>query len=773
MSMVILKPKTGSKTYEIAANAFAEMYEKVTGITLPVLTEDDGESDLVLIGSDAVNETVMNLYLAQKTDDFGIRYGTDDYCMRSYKDGKRKMLILAAGRGRAALYAVYDFFERFADCHYFWDGDVIPRMGSIEIPDVDITESPRFEYRGLRYFAHRGLWRFQAEHWSLLDWKREIDWMVKRRLNFFMLRIGMDDLWQRTFPETVPYPEKNEIAGGEKYNDRTTFWSLEYRGELRKKILEYALERDLMHPEDSGTMSHWYSPAPKEFLEAEKPEFLTQATSGYSNPQTLVWDIRRQRNMDNYMKLTDGYVREFNPNANIFHTIGLAERGMSEDREENMRMKLFTYRKIAECIREKYPNSKLMLAGWDLFFKWKPEEVPRLLSELDPERTLILDYEGEGHDPEYTFLNWGIVGKFPWIFGLFHGYEPESSLHGPYDRSDERLKVAAEDPMCKGMVIWPELSHTDPLLHEYLAENSWTPLTMKIEELAERMAYRRYGKFAEKMNGAWQALMPLIKAFDWGGNTSREESDPEWEKYIVPWGDHVELWSNPISAYQLVGDNHAVKHLIYMLNLNTELPAPTAKSLRIIAALPNAAFEDEFVKRDAVDLARTAVGRFMHFAIMKAIVLKYYHREEEIALLRADFKALEEILPSILAFHDDFSMNATLKRLKAEAPVNPNFETAMKKNLVNEYCAQYAYEPCKYHYPLETEELFDFLEDKNSKKPTKQEYCEAAKVSCAKFYARSLAEMDRGNDESFIPVLLRAADIIEKFDISLGESLRH
>ena len=26
----------------------------------------------------------------------------------------------------------------------------------------------------LRYFAHRGLKRFQAEHWSLADWQREI-----------------------------------------------------------------------------------------------------------------------------------------------------------------------------------------------------------------------------------------------------------------------------------------------------------------------------------------------------------------------------------------------------------------------------------------------------------------------------------------------------------------------------------------------------------------------------------------------------------------------
>ncbi len=765
--MIIVKPNIGGKAYAIAAEVFASLYFKVTGIKLPIASDDDGISDLVIIGSDAVNDVTAELYLSKKTDDFGIRYGTDDYCIRSCDLGTRKALILASGRERAALYAVYDYFERAAGCHYFWDGDVIPKKESVSIEGFDITESPRFEYRGLRYFAHRGLWRFQAEHWSFEDWKREIDWLLKRRLNFFMLRIGMDDLWQRVFPESVPYPAFDEKQDKMGYNDRTTFWSLEYRGELRKKILEYALERDLIHPEDSGTMSHWYSPAPKSFIEAEKPEFLRQSTEGYNDCETLVWDIRKQRNMDNYMKLTEGYVREFNPSANIFHTIGLAERGISDDREENMRMKLFAYRKIAESVRERYPNSKLMLAGWDLFFKWKPEEVPRLLSELDPERTLILDYEGEGHDPEYTFLNWGIVGRFPWIFGLFHAYEPQSALHGPYDRSDERLKIAADDPYCKGMVIWPELSHTDPLLHEYLAENSWHPLKNNIEELAERMSHRRYGEYGEAMKNAWQSLLPLIKAFDWGGNTSRDESDPEWIKYITTWGSHIELWANPSRAYYFLGDRHSILHFEYVLGLTKDINKGAAETLRTLAALPEDAWQNEFVRRDAVDLASTAVGKYMQYAIMKAIVLKYNKREDEISDIRADFEKLQVILPSVIAPSDDYSMSATLERLKAEAPVNPHFEVALKHNFLNGYCAQLAYEPCKFCYPEQTSELFDFLVDKTAVMPDEATYTDATSKSREGFYRKPFSEMQRGNDEPFAEAVRRAADIIEKMNISV------
>lgn len=105
-----------------------------------------------------------------------------------------------------------------------------------------------------------------------------------------------------------------------------------------------------------------------------------------------------------------------------------------------------------------------MLATWDFVGWWRPEEVREFIAELDPERTILLDYTSDGRDEKQSFVNWGIVNRFPWIFGLFHAYEAESELRGDYDRTEERLKIAAEDPMCRGMVLWPELSHSDPLV---------------------------------------------------------------------------------------------------------------------------------------------------------------------------------------------------------------------------------------------------------------------------------------------------------------------
>ena len=222
--------------------------------------------------------------------------GKDAYRIRSEGEGVR----ITGSNLRSVYYGLYDFLERRGGCRWFWDGDVVPKKESIDFSGLDVAEEAQFEYRGLRYFAHRGLTRFQAEHWGLEDWKREIDWCLKRRLNVFMLRIGQDDLFQRAFPDVVSYPDATaDLPGhGEGYDNRTLFWSLEYRGELRKALQNYAFDRGLMVPEDFGTMTHWYSRTPEEFLEKMKPPFLPQATEGYAEKNGLVWDIRDDRWVD-------------------------------------------------------------------------------------------------------------------------------------------------------------------------------------------------------------------------------------------------------------------------------------------------------------------------------------------------------------------------------------------------------------------------------------------------------------------------------------------
>lgn len=708
--MLIIKPTQGNATYDKAAKVFQEMYKKITGEHIEIEDSDDMKSDLYLIGSDAVNDIALRDIFDGKLDSLNIRYGTDDYCIRSYKNNDRNIVILAGGRGRSTLYAIYDYFERFADCHYFWDGDVIPHKTDIQITDIDVIEKPHFEYRGLRYFAHRGLKRFQAEHWSLEDWKQELDWMTKKRLNFFMLRIGMDDVWQRAFPEVVSYPKSFQSMNEHGYDDRSDFWNIKYRGKLREDIMEYARLLDLTYPTDCGTMTHWYSRTPVEYLTKVKPAFLDQADQQYIGSDTgRVFDFRKEKEMSAYMHLTDTMVQEYDKQTELFHTIGLGERRMFKEESKNLNLKLFTYRRISEQIHQKYPGSKLMLASWD-FNWWKPQDIQKLLDELDSTKTLILDYTSECNDPDDSFLNWGVIGKFPWIFGLFHAYESESELRGPYDRSDERLKIAMEDPFCKGMVLWPELSHSDPMVLEYLTANAWNPLQKNIEKLAEDFCYHRYGQYSEQMNQCWQHMLPFIKLGDWGGYSKRPVTDKDHAKYTPAWYEHQDIWAQ-FSFFMSREYNSELwpglkEHVNEKIKKTIELKDNLAETVKILLNMENA-FSNPFIKRDAIDIVKTILGRFMNYISIAA--LQCIGDSDAVLEKEKLYMTALKLMERLLGNSTDYSIYESFLELKNVAPVNPNFETTLKKNICNVYCSQAAYELVGNVFAPEAKNAFEWM----------------------------------------------------------------
>ncbi len=769
MAQLLITANTGA--YQAAADAFCKMFRSVTGRDILVSDKDDGQSDLFLLGTDAVNDVAAREILEGHIGSLDLRYGTDDYRLLSFDLDGRRAVLLAGGRPRSTLYAVYDYFERYAGCHYFWDGDIIPHLDDLPMEGIDVKESPRFEYRGLRYFAHRGLKRFQAEHWSFEDWKKELDWMAKKRLNFFMLRIGMDDVWQRAFPEDVPYPEEYENinypadfynADGKLtpgYNDRSDLWKLRYRGELREKVLAYARDLDLSYPTDCGTMTHWYSRTPTTFLEAKQPTFLEQCDRKHNENDTgKVFDFRQKQNMDYYMKLTETMVEEYDKQTALFHTIGLGERKIYPDKQKNFTLKLFTYRRILESIRERFPDSTMMIAAWDFIGWWTPEEVQGLLKEFDPEKTIILDYTSEADDPEICFLNWGVVGKFPWIFGLFHSFESESELRGPYDRSCERLKVAAEDPYCKGMVLWPELSHSDPIILEFLTQNAWSPLANTVEGLVENFSKARYGENAAVMNDAWQHMLPLIKLGDWGEYSRRPESDPHRYDFAPNAYAHLDLWTRlTVWLQKYYGDAALAEYYRRKLAAEQKVLPSTIKALEILSTL-GPATSDRFVLRDTVDMVRTALGRYLNLVIVSVtfdISNKDYLRAAEPCYFEL-LAAIEEVLA---LNPGDFSIYQTLEEMRRVAPVNPRAETIIKHNIHNRYSAQPACELIKGIYVDEARLVFDWLKTAapDTEKP---DFEKQIAPLVDRFYDKPLAELQPDAPADPGTVIRRAIDAI-------------
>ena len=545
------------------------------------------------------------------------------------KTGKDAYSIVSCDKGvkitgantRSVLYGLYDLLERRAGCHWFWDGDVVPKKNTIDLSGLDIHEEAHFEYRGLRYFAHRGLTRFQAEHWGFEDWKKEIDWMLKRRLNVFMLRIGQDDLFQRTFPDDCGYPDPSKPlpGAGKGYDDRSLFWSLQYRGELRRRIQEYAFERGLMAPEDFGTMTHWYSRTPEDFLEKMKPPFLPQSTSGYAEKNGLVWDVRNERWADEYWKLTKKAVATYGKGApqQLLHTIGLGERRCYTNRQDNFNLKVEVLDKFLARAHRDYPNAKVLLAGWDFYFTWHPDEVKALVGRLDPKRDIIWDYEGDAtrdwrkemQGLNNNFTKWGVVGKFPYTYSIFLAYESALDARANYPLIEERQRIVQNDPACVGYIFWPESSHTDTLCLRYFTANAWSKEAVPHEKVLDEFCVSRYGTHAGRMKAIWKKALPASMLRDWDAN---------YGKLVT---------RLPTDKYQLSATN-------------CQQTVEAAQS--VLADLADIPWADGFLRRDTIDVARMVLDR--------VITLRIHELGRDVAVWRngADAHAIRQRLLQVL-----------------------------------------------------------------------------------------------------------------------------
>lgn len=782
---VLLLAPEGAKSARLAAEAFADLWEKVTDERPPIVSSLPNAGDVVVFGEEQTNPFTFRRRLDGKLPPNELRDGSDAYRLLSREEGGRTLLFLLNARPRALFYAVYRFFELRADCAWFWDEDRVPKGPAPDLRGLDVAESPRFDWRGLRYFGHRSLHRFQAEHWTLDDWKREVDWMLKRRLNFFMLRIGQDDFFQKAFPDIVPYDDSWNPLGGTAdsgYNDRSLMWPLKTRAAIRKALMDYAHDRDLVHCADTGTMTHWYSRTPQSFIEKAKPAFIggdnRRGTGGYmSDPSSLVWNIEDEKWLDAYWKITQADVDNYS-GADMFHTIGLAERAYyGDDDEKNLRLKLATYRSIIRKLREHYPNAPLLVGSWDFreYWRWTPERVRAFVKTLDPKNTIILDYIADLPEGNRNlFTQWGVVGQFPWMFGIFHAYEAHNDMRGNYPEIYDRLPIAAADPMCKGVFMWAENSHQDTLMLDYFGAMGWDPSRYRLEKFLPDFCRRRYG--AEKspmMLALWRKMAPILPADSW-----HLCYDP-----TVLYGDYPAAYAHVSAHHYCRLDDRRLRYYRDREKTLSPLRAGMRSLLADLAALDWPVL-DARVRRDGIDMARAILGRLLEGEVARlglAIEARRSLPLESLAARKADAdEAVRRPLARLRAYlHDladvieaspEFSLNDSLARICAAGPSNPDFEKTLKRNANNAYCRSQIYELVRHVNERQFAVLADYLEKAMSARDgfaewegRAKELDELLKAPADAFDARPLTDMAPDCKAAFarLPETLRRIDFAE------------
>jgi hypothetical protein len=183
------------------------------------------------------------------------------------------------------------------------------------------------------------------------------------------------------------------------------------------------------------------------------------------------------------------------------------------------------------------------------------------------------------------------------------------------------------------------------------------------------------------MSGLWRELMPIISLSAWSVDKSYQQNGNDIFPRIIKHADFSRL------------KEEAYRDRLAPIAIRRE------RALRILEGLSRIPLEDELLRRDCYDIARTVIGRFINGAILKAEV--QYLENAPLDALEFTMKlgeALMESMAELLGSHDDYSLLSTLERMQKVEEVSPNFEMTLKNNAESAYCRAYIYENAEYLY---------------------------------------------------------------------------
>ncbi|MDA3925439.1 MAG: DUF4838 domain-containing protein [Kiritimatiellae bacterium] len=138
-TFTIVRPAQASDSQKYAAEELQAFTEKMTGVKLPISTDDKPlPAHAILLGN-----TSHTTKLLGKVPDMKA-LGTDGFRIKTLPNH----LLIVGSDIRGTLYGVYELLEQFGGCRWYssWHS-VIPTRDTWVLPDTDITGTPAFDLR--------------------------------------------------------------------------------------------------------------------------------------------------------------------------------------------------------------------------------------------------------------------------------------------------------------------------------------------------------------------------------------------------------------------------------------------------------------------------------------------------------------------------------------------------------------------------------------------------------------------------------------------------
>ena len=657
--------------------------------------------------------------------------------------------VVIAGSGDVGtLYGVYHYLEEFAGCGFFRDGEYVPSLSRMPTGAIFTLQEPQFKYRAPALIGGRGylgLDKFEPWLWSTNKWKNEMEWMTKRKLNYFILNMS----WQTEAAGNVPYEvfdlgEQVEQPGYLLSYVNGWSWPREYRTQQFKQVLDYA--RFLGHKICYGVA---WGDVPEQYLD-DHPEVKILGKNNYGSVHLDPKDPDCNAIMYKYWKA----VAEIFGHPDDYFSGIYAEWDPGTSAKESIKLNIVASKECYQTLKKISPNAGWVADSWSFIGpRWTDENTRLYFQSLPKEMDFFINdaCADFGVPPLYESTD-HFYGQ-DWTFGVLASYGGDDSMHGNMDNVFARIKQTTHDPRAdrlKGVLHVAELLNDNIMLFNLVFHLAWDPDRFdSVGQYLDWYALHRYGRenFAVTRPMIQQLYEAVYKIPPTAIITETTEKDLEKKTFTHQYYFH----NNPYYQFHLWVYGGTWGGLDGYNNHNgmdcrqtdrdifhKEVPALAEAIRSAFDALDvnKELADNKLFENDLVDMARTYLG--LRFNLEMIDAYDAFKAKDSEAFERAADKSLNTMtaVEKILSSRDDFSMQRMIDEVMKVPGANRYTPEMIKFGHIAGgcYASRDCYEMTKLYYRPRIEAYYELLKTKMASGVTTITFPELTEMFKQKFY---------------------------------------
>ncbi|KAA8540869.1 hypothetical protein F0562_024993 [Nyssa sinensis] len=493
---------------------------------------------------------VLNRLIPSHSSSFVFRIVSKEHCggescfiisnhPSSSKRGTTEILISGV-TGVELLAGLHWYLKHWCGAHISWN-----KTGGVQLSSVPKSGSlPHVQDSGIliqrpipwNYYQNAVTSSYTFAWWDWERWEKEIDWMALQGINLPLAFTGQEAIWQKVFQKfNISSSDLNDFFGGPAFLAWSRMGNLHGWGGplpqswldqqliLQKKILARMHELGMtpVLPAFSGNV-----PAALKYIHPSAR--ITQLANWFTvggDPRwccTYLLDATDPLFVEIGKAFIDQQLKEYGRSGHIYNCDTFDENTPPVDDPEYISS---LGAAIFKGMQSGDSDAVWLMQGWLFSYDpfWRPPQMKALLHSVPVGRLVVLDLFAEGK-PIWTTSKQFYGVPYIWkvkvrsllayitLMCMLHNFAGNIEMYGILDAiaSGPVEARTSENSTMVGVGMSMEGIEQNPVVYDLMSEMAFQHDKIDVETWIDLYSRRRYGRFVQSMQDAWNILYHTV-----------------------------------------------------------------------------------------------------------------------------------------------------------------------------------------------------------------------------------------------------------------------